>query len=49
MDAVDTGKAIVHFVTGGPKNYAYKLSDDSEVYKVLEITLNAQLIRFDSL
>ena len=50
-DEVDAGKAIVHFVSGGPKNYAYKLSDDTEVCKVRGITLNfknAQLIHFES-
>ncbi|GFQ65366.1 uncharacterized protein TNCT_191601 [Trichonephila clavata] len=36
------GGTITSFVTGGPKNYAYKLSDGSEVCKIRGFTLNFQ-------
>ena len=51
-DEVDKGINIVHFITGGPKNYAYRLSNGKEVCKVRGITLNfdnAKLINFHSL
>jgi hypothetical protein len=43
---------IEEFVSGGPKNYAYKTSKKNTVYKVRGITLNyatAQLVNFDSI
>ncbi|GFU17785.1 uncharacterized protein TNCV_722021 [Trichonephila clavipes] len=36
------GGTITSFVTGGPKNYAYKMSDGSEVCKIRGFTLNFQ-------
>ncbi|GFY74898.1 uncharacterized protein TNIN_225431 [Trichonephila inaurata madagascariensis] len=45
------GGTITSFVTGGPKNYAYKLSDGSEVCKIRGFTLNFQnslVLNYDS-
>ena len=50
-DELDTGEHIVEFVSGGPKNYAYKTNTGKEVCKVRGFTLNytnSQLINFDS-
>ena len=46
------GDHIVHFVSGGPKNYGYKTYRGKEVVKVRGFTLhhtNRQLIHFDSI
>ncbi|GFU38971.1 uncharacterized protein NPIL_10371 [Nephila pilipes] len=45
------GGIITSFVTGGPKNYAYKLLDGSEACKIRGFTLNFQnslVLNFDS-
>ncbi|GFR30973.1 uncharacterized protein TNCT_147391 [Trichonephila clavata] len=45
------GGTITSFVTGGPKNYAYKLSDGSEICKIRGFTLNFQnslVLNYDS-
>ena len=34
------GEIITHFVSAGPKNYAYKLSSGEEVCKIRGFTLN---------
>jgi hypothetical protein len=46
------GKHIVEFITSGPKSYAYRLNDGTEVCKVKGFTLNyqnSQLINFDAI
>ena len=51
-DELGNGEYIVEFVSGGPKNYAYKTNKDNETCKVRGFTLNyknSQLIDFDSL
>jgi len=50
-DELDKGEHIVEFLSGGPKNYAYKTSENKETCKVRGFTLNyanSQLINFDS-
>ena len=50
-DELKTGEHIVEFVSGGPKNYAYKTNQERETCKVRGFTLNytnSQLINFDS-
>ena len=50
-DELDSGEHIVEFVSGGPKNYAYKTNSKKETCKVRGFTLNytnSQLINFDS-
>ena len=45
------GEHIVEFVSGGPKNYAYKTNRGNEMCKVRGFTLhvtNSQLINFES-
>jgi hypothetical protein len=45
------GEHIVEFVSGGPKNYAYKTNKNKETCKVRGFTLhytNSQLINFES-
>ena len=47
----DEDEHIVEFVSGGPKNYAYKTNKNNETCKVRGFTLNfknSQLINFDS-
>ena len=49
-DELDQGEHIVEFVSGGPKNYAYKTNTHKETCKVRGFTLNytnSQLINFD--
>lgn len=51
MDELKAGEYIVKFVSGGPKNYAYKTNRNKETCKVRGITLNytnSQLINFES-
>ena len=46
------GSHIVEFVSGGPKNYAFKVNNGSTVVKVRGITLNYRnrgTVSFDSL
>ena len=48
---LQNGEHIVEFVSGGPKNYAYKTNENNETYKVRGFTLNfknSQLINFHS-
>lgn len=50
-DELKTVEHIVEFVSGGPKNYAYKTNTNKETCKVREFTLNytnSQLINFES-
>ncbi len=50
-DELDGGEHIVEFVSGGPKNYAYKTNKNNETCKVRGFTLhytNSQLINFDT-
>ncbi|XP_053382580.1 uncharacterized protein LOC128549597 [Mercenaria mercenaria] len=50
-DELDGGEYIVEFVSGGPKNYAYKTNKNKETCKVRGFTLNyknSQLINFES-
>ena len=50
-DVLDSGEHIVEFVSGSPKNYAYKTNTNRETCKVRGFTLNytnSQLINFDS-
>ena len=45
------GEHIVKFVSGGPKNYAYKTNNGNEMCKVRGFTLhftNSQLINFEA-
>ncbi|GFU22441.1 uncharacterized protein NPIL_598501 [Nephila pilipes] len=45
------GGIITSFVTGGPKNYAYKLLDGSEACKIRGFNLNFQnspVLNYDS-
>jgi hypothetical protein len=45
-------RSIVEFVSGGPKNYAYRLDDGTEVCKVWGFTLNfknSQMINFQAI
>ena len=48
---LETGEHIILFVSGGPKNYAYKTNKGNETCKVRGFTLNftySQLINFES-
>ena len=48
---LETGEHIIEFVSGGPKNYAYKTNKGNETCKVRGFTLNftnSQLINFES-
>ena len=48
---LETGEHIIEFVSGGPKNYAYKTNQGNEACKVRGFTLNftnSQLINFES-
>ena len=48
---LETGEHIIEFVSGGPKNYAYKTNNGNETCKVRGFTLNftnSQLINFES-
>ena len=48
---LQNGEYIVEFVSGGPKNYAYKTNENNETCKVRGFTLNyknSQLINFHS-
>ena len=48
---LETGEHIIEFVSGGPKNYAYKTNQGNETCKVRGFTLNftnSQLINFES-
>ena len=50
-DELDIGEHIVQFVSGGPKNYAYKTNKNKETCKVRGFTLNytnSKLINFES-
>ena len=50
-DELDAGEYIVEFVSGGPKNYAYKTSSGVESCKVRGFTLNftnSRLINFSA-
>ena len=50
-DELKPGQYITEFVSGGPKNYAYKTNTGDETCKVRGFTLNytnSQLINFDS-
>ena len=50
-DELSGGEHIVEFVSGGPKNYAYKTNKNNETCKVRGFTLNytnSQLINFES-
>ena len=50
-DELDSGEHIVEYVSGGPKNYAYKTNTNKETCKVRGFTLNytnSQLINFES-
>ena len=50
-DELDSGEHIVEFVSGGPKNHAYKTNTNKETCKVRGFTLNytnSQLINFNS-
>ena len=38
------GNYITTFVSGGPKNYAYKLNNGKTCYKIRGITLNFQTL-----
>ena len=48
---LETGEHIKEFVSGGPKNYAYKTNKGNKTCKVRGFTLNftnSQLINFES-
>ena len=50
-DELDSGEHIVEYVSGGPKNYAYKTNTAKETCKVRGFTFNftnSKLINFDS-
>ena len=50
-DELEQGEHIVEFVSGGPKNYAYKTSTNEETCKVRGFTLNytnSKLINFEA-
>jgi hypothetical protein len=50
-DELDRGEHIVKFVSGGPKNYAYRTNTGKETCKVRGFTLNytnSKLINFNS-
>ena len=50
-DELDGGKHILEFVSGGPKNYAYKTNKNKETCKVRGFTLhysNSELINSES-
>ena len=50
-DELPEGQHIVEYVSGGPKNYAYRTSEGVEVCKVRGFTLNfanSRLINFDA-
>jgi hypothetical protein len=52
INELESDEYIEDFVSGGPKNYAYKTSKKKTVCKVRGITLNyatAQLVNFDSI
>lgn len=49
---LDTGDHITHFVSGGPKNYAYKTMKNKTCVKVKGLSLThetAKLVNFDSM
>ena len=51
INELKTGEYIVEFVSGGPKNYAYKTNRGNETCKVRGFTLhftNSKLINFES-
>ena len=51
INELKKGEHIVEFVSGGPKNYAYKTNRRNEMCKVRGFTLhvtNSQLINFES-
>ena len=51
MNELKKGEHSVQFVSGGPKNYAYKTNRENEMCKVRGFTLhvtNSQLINFES-
>lgn len=50
-DELSEGEYIEEFVSGGPKNYAYKTNKDNETCKVRGFSLhytNSQLINFET-
>ena len=50
-DELESGEHIVEFVSGGPKNYAYKTNNNKETCKVRGFSLNytnSRLINFES-
>ena len=44
-DEIDSGRQITHFVSTGPKSYAYRLDDESEICKIRGFSLTYQASR----